>query len=160
MWILYTIEERQRHQAGIWLQAQLWRWRESWGWRGKPPHLEVDDDQEDDNGGHQLGDVGERAPVEGLLQRPHLHEHTLPLHNPAPCTSQLAMQPALWISPRPTATGTSPAAEAPGTAESWPAKHHRMAPRTRFQGIRDGVPVRVSEPILVLMTPAIPTRLQ
>ena len=38
--------------------------------------LEVDDDQEDDNGGHELGDVGEGAAVEGLLQRPHLQATT------------------------------------------------------------------------------------
>ncbi len=43
--------------------------------RGPDRYLEVDDDQEDDDGGHELGDVGEGAAVEGLLQRPHLHAH-------------------------------------------------------------------------------------
>ena len=37
-----------------------------------PAHLEVDDDQEDDDGGHELQDVGQAVAVERLLQRAHL----------------------------------------------------------------------------------------
>ena len=46
--------------------------------RGEAPdaHLEVDDDQEDDDGGHQLRNVGQRAAVERLLERSHLHKQT------------------------------------------------------------------------------------
>ena len=36
------------------------------------PALQVDDEQEDDGGGQQVGDVGEAGAEEGLLQRPDL----------------------------------------------------------------------------------------
>ena len=36
-------------------------------------NLEVDDDQEDDDGGHQVDAVGQVLAVEGLLQCTHLH---------------------------------------------------------------------------------------
>jgi len=49
-------------------------------------HLKVYDDQEDDDGGHQLQDVGQAVPVEGLLQRTHLpHPKHSPLSYPSHC---------------------------------------------------------------------------
>ena len=36
------------------------------------PDLEVDDEDEDEDGGEEVGDVGEVHAVERLLQRPHL----------------------------------------------------------------------------------------
>lgn len=39
-------------------------------------HLEVYDDEEDDDGGQQVGDVGQVGSIESLLQRSDLHRHT------------------------------------------------------------------------------------
>ena len=36
-------------------------------------YLEVDDHQEDGDGGEEVGDIGKILPVECLLQSPHLH---------------------------------------------------------------------------------------
>lgn len=57
-------------------KADLWHMRKDVVLRRPGNYLEVDDDQEDDDGGHELGDVGEGAAVEGLLQRPHLQATT------------------------------------------------------------------------------------